>query len=486
MPTLNPYLTGNLAPVAVETTAHDLPVTGTVPGHLDGRILRNGPNPVGPVDPARHHWFLGTGMVHGLRLRDGRADWYRNRYVRSADVATHLGERPRPGAKPHAGFDFSANTNVVVQGGRTFAVVESGARPYELTDDLATVGACDFAGTLPGGYTAHPKRDPRTGELHAVSYYWGWGNKVQYTVLGTDARIRKVVDIEVTGSPMMHDFALTDTHVVLFDLPCVFDLASVAGMVPAPLRSRIGPLASKVAGLFVGRRRTPEPIAKAIIGRMFGAGAAFPYAWDPSYPARVGLMPREGGSADVRWFDVDPCYVYHPLNAYADGERTVVDVVRHPRTFDHNRLGPDEGTPTLDRWTIDPAAGKVIEERLDDRGQEFPRHDERLLGGRHRYGYTVTFDGSGGEALIRHDLTAGSTLVREFGPGHDASEFVFVPTDADSPEDQGVLLGFVYDPERDASDLRVLDAATLEDVAAVHLPARVPAGFHGNWAPTEN
>jgi len=102
-------------------------------------------------------------MVHGVRLRDGKAEWYRNRFVRSAGVAAALGEQPRPGAKVHAGWDFAANTNAIVQGGRTYAIVEAGARPYELTEELETKGACDFDGTLPGGYTAHPKRDPQTG-----------------------------------------------------------------------------------------------------------------------------------------------------------------------------------------------------------------------------------------------------------------------------------------------------------------------------------
>lgn len=481
--TENPYLAGNFGPVSVETTAVDLPVTGTIPGHLDGRYLRNGPNPVAPVDPARHHWFLGTGMVHGVRLRDGRAEWYRNRFVRSADVARALGEEPRPGAPVHAGFDFPANTNVIVQAGRTYAIVEAGARPYELTEELETIGACDFDGTLPGGYTAHPKRDPETGELHAVSYYWGWGNTVQYTVLGPDARIRRVVDIEVTGSPMMHDFALTENHVVLFDLPCVFDLDTVAGLVPGRLPRAVGDLAAKGAGLFVGKRPTPEPVAKVMMSRLLADSTpAFPYVWDPGYPARVGVMPRNGSNAEVRWFDVDPCYVFHPLNAYDDGERVVVDVVRHPKMFDAHRLGPDEGPPSLDRWTVDLAAGKVLEERLDDRGQEFPRVDDRVVGRRHRYGYTASFDGVTGDVLLRHDLAAGTTTTRSFGPGHNVGEFVFVPDDAGCDEARGTLMGFVYDASTGNSDLMLLDAETLETLGAVHLPARVPAGFHGNWA----
>jgi carotenoid cleavage dioxygenase len=219
---------------------------------------------------------------------------------------------------------------------------------------------------------------------------------------------------------------------------------------------------------------------------MAGSTPPFPYRWDPGYPARVGIMPRDGGAAEVRWFEIEPCYVFHPLNAYDDGDRIVVDVVRHPRMFDAQPLGPDEGPPTLDRWTIDRAAGKVSEERLDDRGQEFPRIDERLVGRRHRYGYTVSFDGISGDRLIRHDLAAGTRSDRSFGPGHTVGEFVFVPDDPDSPEDRGTVMGFVHDPGRGASDLMLLDAQTLQTKAAVHLPARVPAGFHGNWAPARN
>ncbi len=476
----NPYLTDNFGPVQVETTALDLPVTGTLPAHLDGRYLRNGPNPVGLVDVASHHWFLGTGMVHGVRLRDGRAEWYRNRFVRSADTARALGEAPKQGAKPHVGWDFPANTNVVVQGGRTFAIVEAGGRPYELTDELDTVGACDFDGTLPGGYAAHPKRDPISGELHAVSYYWGWGKQVQYTVVGTDARVRRVVDIEVTGSPMMHDFSLTENYVVFYDLPCVFDLDPIRDLWPRPF----GSIARWNAGMFVGKRPTPDPVAAFFTRKVLGSKApTLPYRWDPTYPARVGVMPRAGSAKDVRWFDVEPCYVFHPLNAYEDGDRIVLDVVRHPKMFDTQMLGPDEGPSTLDRWTVDLSGGKVVEERLDDTAQEFPRVDERVVGRRHRYGYAVAFSGTTADTLIRHDVVAGTSTRRHFGAGANIAEFVFVPDTADSAEDRGTLMGFVFDPSSGRSDLMLLDSQTLETVAAVHLPARVPAGFHGNWAP---
>ena len=165
-------------------------------------------------------------MVHGIRIRDGKAEWYRNRWVRGPQTAKALGEGRRPAA-----FRLSAigaNTNVIGHAGKTLALIEAGVANYELTDELDTVGVCDFDGTLTGGYTAHPKRDPETGELHAVSYSMYRGNTVQYSVIGADGRARRTVDIEVAGSPMMHDFSLTERHVVFYDLPVTFDARQAA------------------------------------------------------------------------------------------------------------------------------------------------------------------------------------------------------------------------------------------------------------------
>ena len=442
----SPYLSNNFAPVTEEVTVTELVVFGTIPAHLDGRYVRNGPNPISAPDPATYHWFTGTGMLHGIRLRDGSAEWYRNRWVRNGEVADTLGEPRRPGPT-HGGFDFAPNTSVFGQDGRTFAVVEAGSLPYELTDTLDTVGPCDFDGTLDGGFSAHPHRDPATGEMHTMSYFFGWGNSVRYTVLGTDARIRRSVDIEVTGSPMMHDFSLTENHILIYDLPVTFDLDVI------------------------------------------DSGGSFPYTWNPDYPARVGVMGRDSDGSDVRWFDIGPCYVFHPLNAYEDGDTIVADVIRHPKMFDTDRLGPNEGAPTLDRWTFDLTAGSVTESRLDGRGQEFPRIDERLTGKRHRIGYSVGQPAAdnplilGSSLLLRHDLATDSTISRSFGPSSSVGEFIFLANSPDAPEDDGVLMGFVHDAATDRSALHLLDSATLEDVASVALPVRVPEGFHGNWLP---
>ncbi|MCV7316302.1 carotenoid oxygenase family protein [Mycolicibacillus parakoreensis] len=476
----NRYLQGGFAPIAEEHTLTDLPVTGTIPGYLDGRYLRNGPNPISEVDPALYHWFMGDGMVHGVRLRDGKAEWYRNRYVRAPQAGAALGE-PAPRGRHVGPSAIGANTNVIGHAGRTLALIEGGISCYELTDELDTVGPCDFDGTLPGGYTAHPKRDPDTGELHAVSYAFNRGNTVQYSVIGADGRARRSVDIEVTGAPMMHDFSLTENHVVLYDLPVTFDAQQVVeATVPRALRL---PARLMISAL-IGRVRIPDPIA-ARLPMPAPQALGLPYRWNPRYPARVGVMPRNGDNTDVRWFEVEPCYVFHPMNAHDDGDTVVLDVVRHPKMFDTNLRGPEEGPPTLERWTIDLADGKLRESRIDDRAQEFPRVDERRVGRRNRFGYAVGVDDGEPEGvLIKHDFVGDGTAKRSFGVGMQLGEFVFHPSAPDANEDDGVLMGFVYDAAADRSDLAILDAQTLDTVASVHLPHRVPAGFHGNWVPT--
>lgn len=441
----SPYLSGNFAPIDEERTAFDLEVTGQIPRELEGRLLRIGPNPVTQVDPERHHWFIGNGMVHGVRLRDGRAEWYRNRWVRDDEVARvrDLPLIPGPRASTELG-DGGANTNVIGHAGRTFAIVEAGNRPVELDYDLDSVARCDFDGTLPGGFTAHPKLDPETGELHAAVYSPMWDH-IQYVVVGADARVRRTVNVPVPDKPMVHDCAITGKYFILLDLPVTF---------------------------------APE---------MLTEGYGLPYRWNPDHPARVGLLPREGAAAEVVWCDVEPCYVFHPLNAYDDADgRVVMDVARHPKMFDRDLLGPSEGLPTLERWIVDPKGGPVKEARLDDRGQEFPRLDERLVGKPHRFGYTtgVGADFSMG-GLMKHDLRDGKLEIHQGGAARSFMEPVFVPARAEADEDDGWVMAYVYDASTDGSDVVILHAQDFagEPVATIRLPGRVPFGFHGNWVP---
>jgi carotenoid cleavage dioxygenase len=438
----NPYLSGNFAPVADETTAFDLPVTGRIPRELDGRLLRIGPNPIAP-DPSTHHWFLGSGMVHGVRLRDGRAEWYRSRFVRDDEVVRWRGGPPVPGPRPELELGGGvANTHVISHAGQLLAIVEAGNLPVALTPELETIARSDFGGTLRGGFTAHPKRDPDTGELHAAVYSGLW-EAIRYVVVGSDGRVRRTLDVPVPGKPMVHDCALTQRYFVLLDLPVTFD--------PANLED----------------------------------GFPMPYRWNPAYGARVGLLPREGPAESVRWCEIEPCYAFHLMNAYdAPDGRVVVDAVRHPRMFASDFRGPNEGTPTLERFTLDPRDGSATQQRLDERGQEFPRLDDRRVGKPYRYGYAADFGADlafGG--LLKHDLRDGKRERHEPGPARRFLEPVFVPRSPDSAEDDGYVMAFVYDEAENRSDVVILHAQDFagSPLATIHLPCRVPYGFHGSW-----
>jgi 8'-apo-carotenoid 13,14-cleaving dioxygenase len=427
-PNANRYLAGNMAPVEKEVTAFDLPVTGQIPAELEGRWLRNGPNPNSGPDAPAAHWFVGSGMVHGVRLRGGKAEWYRNRYV-------------MPGG---AG---GPNTNVGGFAGTTWAMVEAGSPPVELSYELDSLGVNRFGDTLPGPFSAHPKYDPSTGELHAMAYHWpDLADHVQYVVVGSSGLVTKVVDIPVPDMPMIHDMSLTATYAVVYDLPVTVDFDAVM------------------------------------------AGSSFPFAWKHDRPARVGLLPRDGTADQIIWCDVDPCFVFHPLNAYDAPDGTiVVDVCRYDTMMVSDHLGPfGDALPTFDRWVIDPIARRVSETRIDDRPQEFPRHNPRVGLQQHRYGYTseVIFNGVNLHgATIKIDVESGTTEAHEYGHGRGGAEPIFVPKADGTAEDAGWILSVVYDATTDSSELCILDAEDITgpEVARIHLPQRVPFGFHGNW-----
>jgi carotenoid cleavage dioxygenase len=433
------YLTGGFAPVPDEMTAFDLPVEGAIPPELQGRYFRNGPN-AAHGDPG--HWFLGEGMIHGVALSGGRATWYRNRYVRTESFKAG---RPFIGENGVANHDVNlANINVICHARRILALDELSG-PTEMTPELETVGPFDYGGRLTTVMTGHPKICPITGELHLFGYSSSppW---LTYHRADAAGKLVQSEEITVPAPTMMHDFAITEHSVVFMDLPVVFDPASTG---------------------------------------------TFPYRWRDDYQARLGIMPRGGGDGDVRWIDVEPCYVFHVLNAAEPQPgRLDIDVVRYPEVW---RGNPDHWEPTtLHRWSVDVAAGTVKEKTLDDRSVEFPQVDHRRIGRPARFGYAVRYashteasgEGFGlGKAMVKYDLASGTVQEHSFGPGRAPTEPTFVPAGDGAAEDEGYVLTYVYDAGTDRSALEILDASDFaaSPVATVKLPRRVPFGAHGGW-----
>lgn len=440
-PASNPFLSGIHTPMKEELTLTDLLVTGTIPAELDGRYVRIGPNPFGGGGKG-HHWFTGDGMVHGMRLKGGRAEWYRNRYIRSQTLEGKGGPKAVGGTR-NTQRD-TVNTNVLDIGGRIMALVEAGSFPVELDGDLESVGYDNFGGGLAGSFTAHPHQCPVTGEFHAICYEAERPDCIRHVALDSEGRVIRETEIPVAHGPSIHDCALTENFVVILDLPVTFSM-------------------------------------KAML-----AGFNFPYRWNRDHRARVGLLPRQGGADDIVWCEVDPCYVFHVGNSFEEEEgRVVVDLCAYETIFDGDMPGPSGKPLGLERWTIDPAGGKVVRKTLDAAPQEFPRPDERFFTKPYRYLWS---DGmreveSFVEAMpiYRHDLLTGERIAHDFGPGKVPGEFVFMPRRTDAPEGEGWVMGYVIDRNAGTTALEILEAISLAPVASVQIPHVIPPGFHGNW-----
>ncbi len=452
----NPWLQGYFAPVHDELTATSPTIVGELPDGLSGTFLRNGPNaqfpPVG-----RYHLFDGDGMLHGVSFDGEGGATYSNRWIRTAGFEAEraagralfggLSEfrLPPDDVVATAGpIKNTANTHVVRHAGRVLALME-GLGPVEVDERLGTVGPFDFDGRLRGAMTAHPKEDPVTGEL----VFFGYSPMPPYLRVHTadrDGRLTWTTEVDLPGPVMMHDFVVTATSVVLFDLPAAFDLEAM-------LRGEPG------------------------------------ITWRPERGARIGVLARGADGSETRWIDVDPFWVFHFLNArdLPDGaiEVTGCRADRLNTSFDDEQLA-DGFRPHLHRWRLDVDRGTFHGEALDDRPTDFPRLDDRRTGLDHRYGYTThtaewSPDVAAFDGVIKHDLGDGTSRVHRYGAETVCGETVFTPDPSGSDEDAGWLLNFVHDLRADQSSLVVLDASTLEEAARVLIPRRVPFGFHGSF-----
>ncbi|MCR0981482.1 carotenoid oxygenase family protein [Roseomonas populi] len=456
----DPHLSGNFAPIGPEIDAADLPVTaGRIPPDLRGAHMRNGPNP--RFKPIAYAYPMdGDGMVHAVFFEGGRAR-YRNRYVRTRGLAAErragralygslfhpvpvdpalLGEDGEPGPIKTGAF-----INVLQHGGHLIAFGE--AQPaYEMTMELDTIGEWTAGTGEVVEMGAHNRRHPVTGDLYAIAYS-ALEPVVRVHRIDAAGTLRDSFPVPLAAPSMIHDFVLTERHLVLLIGPAVFDMEAA------------------------------------------GKGGSF-LQWRPSLGTRIGLVPLDGGA--VTWLEAEPFFVFHFANGFERGRRIVLDYVRH----DGLHVGPSSGPvppPMLHRMVIDPAARSLREERLADFVTEFPRINDARTARESRFIYLPTRTGtlamerppsSTFNAVVKVDAETGATRQHDAG-NRVLGEPVFIPRAASGAEDDGYLITYAYDPSTGTSDLLLLDAARIEEapVAVIRMPQRVPQGLHGNWMP---
>jgi carotenoid cleavage dioxygenase len=459
----NPYLRGIHAPTVHETTAVELRVVeGELPRDLYGAYVRNGPNSV--FEPTNlYHWFDGDGMVHGVYLRDGRAS-YRSRLIRTACLAdeTARGGAIWPGIM--GPFDFeaprhylkdTANTDVVYHNGAILALWYLCGEPYRLDPlTLDTLGVEDFDGQRMTTVSAHPKVDPRNGEL----VYFTLADEapfMRYGVVSECGQLREI-PIDLPGPRSPHDLTITERYSILHDFPFFHDIEVL--------------------------RRHGYRVAR----------------FHRDLPSRFGVVPRLGDAGEVRWFDFEPGYVLHMVNAWEDGDWIVMDGCFQPDPTIHRKkeegelasmLGYLRVRAHLRRWRMNLRTGESREEQLDDLNVEFCLPDTELYGERTRYSYhqrlavdpfTVEF-----LSLVKYDHGTGDRVVHDYGAGRFGSEAPFARREGGAGEDDGYVVTIVTDAADLSSQFWIYGAQEIAagPICKVELPARVPSGFHAKWIP---
>jgi carotenoid cleavage dioxygenase-like enzyme len=467
----HPYRTGPWRPQTTEWNADDLTVVeGQVPDDLDGVYLRNTENPLHPALKF-YHPFDGDGMVHVVGFRDGKA-FYRNRFVKTDAFAEEndAGGPLWPGlaepiqlAKRDYGWGArtlmkdASSTDVIVH--RGFALTSH----YQCGDlyrvdpfSGETVGKADWGGRFPSdwGVSAHPKVDDRTGELLFFSYSKE-APYMRYGVVDADDNLVHLTDVPLPGPRLPHDMAFTENYAILNDFPLFWD------------------------------------------PKLLEAGIHLP-GFHRDMPSRFAVIPRRGGAHDIRWFEADPTFVLHWVNAYEEGDEIVLDGFfegdpnpvdtltgnKYKKAFRYLAL---DGLQTrLHRWRFNLVTGQTREEQLSDSVTEFGMINGGYAGGKYRYTYAATgkpgwflFDG-----LVKHDVKTGIEERFAFDDGVFGSETAMAPRVASRTEDDGYLVTLITDMDADASYCLLFDAARVADgpVCKLALPERISSGTHSTWA----
>ena len=465
----NPLLEGGYEPVGTEINAWDMEIIGTLPDRLDGVYVRNGPNP--QFQPrGRYHIFDGDSMLHALQLKDGKA-FYRNRWVktRALKMERDAGEALWPGLieMPDRSLPFMggsddnlkdvANTDVVPFAGKILCMFYQCGEPY-LVDPvtLETTDIIDLKALKARRVSAHSRTDLHTGDFYFFDYHTK-APHMTYGVLSPDGSLRHFTDIDLPGARLPHDMGLTDNYTILHDLPMFWD---------------------------------PDLLKRDIHKVCFY----------PEMKSRFGILPRLGKKDDIRWFDADPGYIYHVINSWQEGDCIIHDVcrMRTPCPPDDARIGNTKYAALLAwgamdaqyyRYRFNLKTGTTTEGAVDDQFVEFPTINQYYQGRKNKYSYCVYIPQ--GEPLrmggiIQYETDTGKRKEYMYDTNVYASEPVFAPCAGSTEEEDGYLMTFVEDMNKNGqTELHIFEPLAVDKgpICRVVIPQRIPMGFHACWFP---
>ncbi len=444
----NIFLQGINAPVFYETDLDNLNVTGIIPPHLEGIYIRNGPNPL--FKPSSYNYPLeGDGMLHAFYF-EGSKVRYRNRWIWTRGLKYEFYEGK---ALPELKFHNYANTNIIAHAGVILALYEVGL-PYQVTPELETIGQWDFQGNIEQSMTAHPKLDPKTGELHFFRYSLLNPPYLTYYVANRQGEIIRTLPIDLPQAALIHDMAMTKNYVIFFHCPLVFEMQ-----------------------------------------RAMKCNS--PFVWKPEAGTKIILVHRHDWKRKPLELETEAFWLWHFMNAYEENEQIVIDFVYYPQIQLESTLEAIFASKAhLHRFAVNPDAKTIKSQPLDDRFIDLPTIDLRQTGRPYRFGYAPYIDLNLAAQkkipnyypeLIQYNLVNQTSKVHRFQPGCYGGEAVFAPQKNGGSELDGYVMTLVFDENKQTSDLVILDPANFEaePIATIHLPVRVPSGFHGNWIPKD-
>eukprot|EP01121_Diplochlamys_sp_Union-15-3_P012207 TRINITY_DN3630_c0_g1_i1.p1 TRINITY_DN3630_c0_g1~~TRINITY_DN3630_c0_g1_i1.p1 ORF type:complete len:335 (-),score=47.13 TRINITY_DN3630_c0_g1_i1:39-1043(-) len=324
-----------------------------------------------------------------------------------------------------------------------------GDKPWwVMAQTLETIGVYDYNGTLKHSFTAHPKIDPKTGEMFFFGYNVTIQPYISYRIASKEGKLSPVVPIDIQRPVMMHDFAITENYAIFMDLPYLFDGKNII---------HSGPI----------------------------------LRFDKTLPCRFGILPRYSKDGkDIKWFDVKPCFVFHTGNAWEEGDSVIVIGCRHEDIdiLNTNEWEKNKRPAVLYKWEFNLKTSEVTEQGLSEYGSEFPVINNEFMGRLSNFIYYAArvedCDDLEFNAVIKYNVKTGDQIVKNLGKHRRGGEFVYVPK-SDSAEDDGYLIGFVFDETKNNSEVVILSAVNLEVSCRIALPQRVPYGFHGGWLTRE-